>query len=125
MRKSIAAVVGGLLSAGSFMGMGSGAAEAAPALCNEHQWTVTSIQTKGSYAAICKWQGDGRLEYHGYAKSNHTTVQAPVVSVTKLANHPGYGYTAKNNGYTYMIHEGLRLVIVDPSGAVIDMSPAI
>ncbi|HME76818.1 MAG TPA: hypothetical protein VKI00_14570 [Mycobacterium sp.] len=120
-------LAGGALTAalGSSALLAAGTASAATPSCDEHQDVVTTIETQDSAATICSWRGDGRLEYRGVNKNSGDSITIPVTLVVKQASHPGYCYTAVNNGYTYRVDQGTGLAIIDPDGSLISYEHAL
>jgi hypothetical protein len=58
-------------------------------------------------------------------KKSGDSITSPVTLVVKQASHPGYCYTAVNNGYTYRVDQGTGLAIIDPDGSLISYEHAL
>ncbi|GAA4403635.1 hypothetical protein GCM10023147_45360 [Tsukamurella soli] len=99
---------------------GAGTAYAAPT-CDRGQTLIRSIDTVSAGVAICQWQGDGRLEYHGMAKSSGNIIDLPASS---RSGPRGTVYYAINNGYEYDVYPD-GLTILNPDGSVMSSEPAL
>ncbi|WP_168699655.1 hypothetical protein [Gordonia paraffinivorans] len=118
---SLAIAAGALAAAGATQATASSVAPS----CNAHQQHVTSVVTANSAATICRW-GDGDLEYRGLARSTGDTIRLPVSEVHEQENGSGrLFYVAHNNGYRYLLFDGLGLSIVGPDGLLISSEDAI
>lgn len=116
-----------VLTAGA-LAVGTSAAAAAPSApsCDAGQRLVTSLVTAQSAASICQWRTDGALEYRGVARSTGNTLCIPVSEVHAQENGSGRAYyVAYNNGYKYLVFDGLGLSIVGPDGLLISSEDAI
>ncbi|MDF0529041.1 hypothetical protein P0W64_11590 [Tsukamurella sp. 8F] len=113
-------VAAGLVAAAATLTIGTGTAAARPT-CDAGQALIRGIDTASSGIAICQYQGDGRLRYHGMAKSNGNTIDLPAYS---RSTPRGTVYYAINNGYEYDVYAD-GLTILAPGGAVMSSEPAL
>ncbi|WP_018178427.1 hypothetical protein [Jongsikchunia kroppenstedtii] len=102
----------------ALLAVGTGPAAAVQGPCNAHQNLIAGVDTDNARAAICQWQGDGRLAYFGLNRNTGDTI---VLEDAIDVSHGGtieYAATA-DDGTIYQVYPDERLVIVSPAHRVI------